>query len=98
VAALAQMTQAPVIPCAVIGTDALYNPGRWLPWRHSKVWIVFGAPLPPPSTSGDKAAARDAFEKILGERIRELYNRTVRHEHIPEDCLPQTPQKRKGRD
>jgi len=97
VAALAQMTQAPVIPCAVIGTDALYNPGRWLPWRHSKVWIVFGEPLPPPHSGGDKAAAREEFENILGQRIRELYARTVREERVPEDCLPQTPQKRKGR-
>lgn len=98
VAALAQMTQTPVIPCAVIGTDALYNPGRWLPWRHSQVWIVFGPPLPPPPSSGDKAASRDAFEKILGDRIRELYACTVRDERVPADCLPQTPQKRKGRE
>jgi 1-acyl-sn-glycerol-3-phosphate acyltransferase len=98
VAALAQMTQAPVIPCAVIGTDALYNPRRWLPWRHSAVWIVFGAPLAPPAPTGDKAAARESFERLLGEKIRELYARTVREEQIPEDCLPQTPQKRKGRE
>jgi 1-acyl-sn-glycerol-3-phosphate acyltransferase len=98
VAALAQMTQAPVIPCAVIGTDALYRPGRWMPWRHTSVWIVFGEPLAPPAPTGDKSAARDALEKLLGNRIRELYRRTVREEHIPEDCLPQTPQKRKGRE
>jgi 1-acyl-sn-glycerol-3-phosphate acyltransferase len=98
VAALAQMTQAPVIPCAIIGTDALYNPRRWLPWRNTPVWIVFGTPLAPPAATGDKAEARNAFEKLLGEKIRELYAVTVREEKIPEDCLPQTPQKRKGRE
>lgn len=98
VAALAQMTQAPVIPCAIIGTDALYNPRRWLPWRNTSVWIVFGTPLAPPAATGDKAEARNAFEKLLGEKIRELYAVTVREEKIPEDCLPQTPQKRKGRE
>ena len=98
VAALAQITQAPVIPCAVIGTDALYNPRRWFPWRHTKVWIVYGPPLPPPPATGDKASARAAFDQLLGEKIRELYHRTVREEKIPEDCLPQTPQKRKGRE
>ena len=98
VAALAQMTQAPVIPCAVIGTDALYNPRRWWPVRGSSVWIVFGEPLPPPRTDGDKSAAREEFEQQLGERIRELYQRTVHDERIPEDCLPQTPQTRKGRE
>jgi 1-acyl-sn-glycerol-3-phosphate acyltransferase len=98
VAALAQMTQARVIPCAVIGTDALYNPSRWLPWRNTAVWIVFGEPLDPPATTGDKSAARAAFDEQLGSRIRELYQRTVREEKIPADCLPQTPQKRKGRE
>jgi len=98
VAALSQMTQAPVVPCAVIGTDALYNPRRWWPVRGSSVWIVFGEPLAPPPEEGDKAAAREKFEQQLGERIRELYARTTREEKIPSDCLPQTPQKRKGRD
>jgi 1-acyl-sn-glycerol-3-phosphate acyltransferase len=96
VAALAQMTQAPVVPCAIIGTDALYDPARWLPWRQTKVWIVFGHPLPPPSATGDKAAARADFDEQLGDTIRDLYHRTVREENIPADCLPQTPQKRKG--
>jgi hypothetical protein len=62
------------------------------------VWIVFGSPLAPPTATGDKAEARKAFEKLLGEKIRELYAVTVREEKIPEDCLPQTPQKRKGRE
>ena len=97
VAALAQMTQAPVIPCAVIGTDALYDPGRWFTWRHTPVWIAFGPPLAPPGAGGDKSAARESFEHLLGQKIRELYARTVREEQIPEDSLPQTPQKRKGR-
>ena len=98
VAALAQMTQAPVVPCAIMGADALYDPARWLPWRQTKVWIVFGHPLPPPSATGDKAAARAAFDEQLGDTIRDLYRRTVREENIPADCLPQTPQKRKGRE
>lgn len=98
VAALAQMTQAPVVPCAVIGTDALYNPRRWWPVRGNSVWIVFGEPLAPPKAEGDKSAARDAFEQLLGRKIRELYQRTVHEERIPGDCLPQTPQKRKGRE
>jgi len=98
VAALAQMTQVPVIPCAVIGTDALYNPRCWLPTRGNSVWIVFGQPLPPPLATGDRGAARDQFEKNLGENIRALYAQTVQTENIPAKCLPQTPQKRKGKE
>ncbi|MBU3665757.1 MAG: 1-acyl-sn-glycerol-3-phosphate acyltransferase [Chthoniobacterales bacterium] len=97
VAALAQMTQAPVLPCAVIGSDALYAPSCWLPLRRASVWVIFGEPLPPPAREGDKAAARTAFEALLGGKIRGLYERTVREAGIPPECLPQTPQRRKGR-
>lgn len=98
VSALAQMTQAPVVPCAIIGSDALYTASRWLPLRRTRVWVVFGTPLPPPAHAGDKEAARAAFETLLGENIRALYGNTIAGEKIPADCLPQTPQRRKGRE
>ena len=98
VSALAQMTQARVVPCAIIGSDALYTASRWLPLRRSRVWVVFGAPIAAPSREGDKEAARMKFDALLGETLRELYNSAVRDEKIPADCLPQTPQRRKGRE
>lgn len=98
VAALAQMTQAAVVPCTIIGTDALYDPKRWRPTRRTRVWVAIGEPLAPPSREGDKAAARAEFEALLGLRIRGLYDRTVEEQAIPADCLPQTPQRRKGRE
>jgi 1-acyl-sn-glycerol-3-phosphate acyltransferase len=96
VAAMAQMTGATVIPCVVIGSDALYAPRQWLPFRRTRVWVVFGPPLIQPAAEGDKAAARANFETLLGETLRDLYARTVREENIPADCLPQTAQRRKG--
>jgi 1-acyl-sn-glycerol-3-phosphate acyltransferase len=98
VAALAQMTRTPVIPAVIIGTDALYAPRQWLPFRRTRVWVAFGEPLPPPAQTGDKARARHEFEQLLGQTIRDLYHRTIREENIPADYLPQTPQKRKGRE
>jgi len=97
VAALAQMTGAPVLPCVIIGTDALYAPRQWIPLRRTKVWVVFGPPLPPPASGGDKAGAREKFEVLLAQSLQELYARTVREQKIPPECLPQTPQRRKGR-
>jgi 1-acyl-sn-glycerol-3-phosphate acyltransferase len=97
VAALAQMTAATVIPCVVIGSDGLYAPRQWLPFRRTRIWVVFGPPLAPPAAAeGDKVAARENFETLLGDTLRELYARTVREENIPPDCLPQTAQRRKG--
>ena len=90
VSALAQMTTALVLPCVIIGSDALYSPKRWLPLRRTRIWIVFGKPLNPPADRAD-------FEARLGNALRELYERTLREERIPADCLPQTPQRRKGK-
>lgn len=98
VAALAQMTNAPVLPCVIVGSDALYDARQWLPFRRTTVWIVFGEPLAPPSSVGDKAAAREAFERTLGATFREMFEQLKRTENIPVECLPQTPQRRKGRD
>jgi 1-acyl-sn-glycerol-3-phosphate acyltransferase len=98
VAALAQMTGAPVIPCVIVGADALYNLRQWLPWRRGRVWIVFGEPLDAPADSGIKAQAREGFEVLLGEVLRRMFEDLCRTESIPPECLPQTPQRRKGRD
>jgi len=89
VAALAQMTSAPVLPCVIIGSDALYSPKSWFPLHRTRIWIAFGSPLDPP-------ADRTDFEVRLGNAMRELYERTIREERIPAGCLPQTPQHRKG--
>ena len=97
VAALAQMTGAPVLPCVIIGTDALYAPRQYIPLRRTKVWVAFAPPLPPPAGGGDKAATREKFEALLAQTLQELYARTVREQKIPPECLPQTPQRRKGR-
>ena len=98
VAALAQMEQVPVVPCVIIGSDALYAPSQWCPWRPARIWVVFGPALPPPTIQGDKIAARQAFEESLGRILREIYQRTLLDENIPESCRPQTPQRRKGKE
>jgi 1-acyl-sn-glycerol-3-phosphate acyltransferase len=97
VSALAQMTGARVLPCVIIGSDALYDPKMWRPFRRVRVWVAFGPTLDPPGDKPDKAAAREEFEKRLGDTLRDLYRRTVREESIPAECLPQTPQRRKGK-
>lgn len=98
VAALAQMTGSPVVPCIILGSDALYSPTRWLPLRRTHLWIAFEEPLAAPAGGPDKAAARKDFEARLGDALRSLYRKILRDENIPQECLPQTPQRRKGRE
>lgn len=97
VALLSQLTQAPVMPCVIVGSDALYTPGHWWPLRRCAVWVVFGDPLEPPDEHGGRGARAD-FGGRLGAAFREMYGRTVWNERIPSKCLPQTPQRRKGRE
>lgn len=97
VALISQRTQAPVVPCVIIGSDALYTPRQWLSLRRNTVWIVFGKLLEPPDEQGDKEA-RAIFERHLARGFRELYEQIIREEKIPPERLPQTPQRRKGHD
>ena len=58
VAWLALMSQAPVIPVAMFGTDRVLPPGRVLP-RPAKARVVFGPPVDPASLRGDADSGRD---------------------------------------
>jgi len=92
VAALAQMTAAPVIPCVIIGSDRCYILDRlWRPWRRIPVWIAFGRPLLP-GARGD----RTAFEASLAEAFRELAAELRQHFRLSEEDLPQSAARRRA--
>ncbi|MGA3171644.1 MAG: lysophospholipid acyltransferase family protein [Chthoniobacteraceae bacterium] len=95
VAGLAQITDAPVIPCVIMGSDRCYVlPWIWRPWRRVPVWIAFGEPLHP--GTGERAAARAALEARLAEAFRQLALEMRRHFQLSEDDLPQSPVKRRA--
>jgi 1-acyl-sn-glycerol-3-phosphate acyltransferase len=96
VATLSHITKAPVVPCLVIGSDALYARRRWLPGRRTPVWIVFGEKLPPPADEGH--LARGEFEALLGGTMQRMYAELRRTNDIPPESLPQPVQRRKGRE
>lgn len=92
VAGLAEMTGAPVIPCAIMGSDRCYIlPRLWRPWRRIPVWIAFGEPLLP----GGRAE-RAAFEARLGEAFQKLALEMRAHFQLIEDDLPQSPVRRRA--
>jgi 1-acyl-sn-glycerol-3-phosphate acyltransferase len=45
VARIAQLADVPVIPCAIVGTDAYYKAKSWLPVRGVRYGAAFGRPL-----------------------------------------------------
>jgi len=97
VGALAQMAQAPVLPCVVIGTDRLYHKKNWRPFGRTPLWFVTGTPLPPPEGSG-RDDAREQFREALSRTFTELKERLVEQYGLSPADLPTTPQARKGED
>lgn len=91
---LAQLGNAPVVPCALIGSDQLYTHRNWLPFRRARAWIAFGEPL---HCTGDGKAAREAFEAQVAASLRALYAELKERFHITAGDLPQPPARRKGR-
>jgi 1-acyl-sn-glycerol-3-phosphate acyltransferase len=97
VATLAEMAGVPVLPCVVVGTDRLYARERWWPPRQSRFWIGFGQPLQAPEAPSRKEA-RARLEADLAQSFRELFEEMKTHYSLCDDDLPQTPQRRKGRE
>ena len=82
----------PVVPCVILGTDRLYDPHRWLPWRgRVPVWLGFGPAIAPEEWDAPGASA-----ELIGERLRELYAHVKAEFHLQPADLPTTPQRRKG--
>lgn len=48
VGALAQIADAPILPCLVLGTDRLYNKKNWRLFGRTPLWVGFGEPITPP--------------------------------------------------
>jgi 1-acyl-sn-glycerol-3-phosphate acyltransferase len=94
VAGLAQMTDAPIIPCVIMGSDRIYIlPRLWRPGRRVPVWIAFGEPLSAPA--GERAEARAALEAEMGRAFQELALRMRREFQLTADDLPQSATRRR---
>ena len=81
---LARHTGVPVVPCIVLGTDRLYSPRCWRPWRgRVPVWIGFGPVIWPEEWA-------DAPSELLGARFQALYAEMQAAFHLQPDDLPMT--------
>jgi 1-acyl-sn-glycerol-3-phosphate acyltransferase len=88
------MSGAPVIPCVIVGSDKLYAPKMWLPFRRSQTWINFGEPI---RCSGEGKEARAAFDNAFTTAIHSLLAELRERFGLGEDDLPQSSGRRKGR-
>lgn len=63
-ATLSFLTQAPIIPCVVLGTERLYQKKTWLQRPH--LWILIGKKIIPPLKT------KSSREEVLGDFQNEL--------------------------
>jgi len=78
---LSTLAGAPIIPCVILGSDRLYNPCNWLPWRRPEIWIGCGQPIVPSQEADwrSKGLARKLFSSEivkLKERVYEDFGLT----------------------
>jgi 1-acyl-sn-glycerol-3-phosphate acyltransferase len=93
-AGLSILSNQPVVPCVIVGTDRLYRPKNWLPFRRVPIWMGFGEPIKPQTD-----LPREQAQAILVEEVKRsllaLRDELVRHYGLDPSDLPQTPQHRK---
>jgi 1-acyl-sn-glycerol-3-phosphate acyltransferase len=93
-AGISILSDRPVVPCVIVGTDRLYRPKNWLPFRRVPIWMGFGEPIRPQTD-----IPREQAQAILIEEVKcsllALRDELVRHYGLHPSDLPQTPQYRK---
>ena len=94
-AMLSILSGAPVIPCALMGTDRLYKQGAWL--RRTTIHLLVGELIEPPKSDACQAGARERFSAELSGAFAKLRDEAIARFGLGPEDLPQTPQARKGR-
>lgn len=95
---LALLSQSPLIPAVVVGTDRLYLKANWSPFHRPPIWFITGSPIPPPATDIDREAARAQVHDSLRDAFVGLKDTLLRDHGVSPMDLPHTPQARKGED
>ncbi|MDD4736470.1 MAG: lysophospholipid acyltransferase family protein [Kiritimatiellae bacterium] len=74
---LAILTQAPVIPVVLLGSELYYHPRAWLPLHRTSYCVGFGKPMLPPANPGNPRQLRilaGEFEADYSIRMRALHH------------------------
>jgi 1-acyl-sn-glycerol-3-phosphate acyltransferase len=72
---IAQRSGRPVVPCVLLGAEALMTLKRYSMARRAPLWLARGAPIyPQPSNSrrAQRAVMADEIEKSMGNLFRQL--------------------------
>jgi 1-acyl-sn-glycerol-3-phosphate acyltransferase len=87
------LSETPLVPCVILGSDRLYNPRNWLPWRRPKIWIACGEPILPLVDRASQKKNDYVRERFRAEIIR-LKEQLCKDFNLREADLPQPPRQR----
>jgi 1-acyl-sn-glycerol-3-phosphate acyltransferase len=93
-AGISILSGKPVVPCVIIGTDRLYRPSNWLPFRRVPIWMGYGEPIQP-LTDLPREQAQAMLADNVERSLIALKDELVEHFGLRPNDLPQTPQHRK---
>ena len=93
-AALSVLSEKPIVPCVIFGSDRLYRWQNWLSLRRIPIWIAVGEPIHPTS-QGSKDSAREAVGESLTQAFLHLREVACQCFHLSPADLPSSPQARK---
>lgn len=92
-ASISILSNAPVIPCVILGSDRLYKLSQWA--RRPHLWIIIGKAILPPSKTATKQE-KAAFQNRLSDAFPALQAELFRRFNLCRDDLPKTAQERRS--
>jgi 1-acyl-sn-glycerol-3-phosphate acyltransferase len=90
---LSALSGAPVIPCVILGSDRLYNPRNWLPWRRTNIWIGCGRPVLP-ARKAARERSKDLARELMSSEFVQLKDRLCHDFALTRADLPHPPRER----
>ena len=90
---LADLADASVLPCVILGSDRLYNKKRWLRLRRTPIWIAFGEPILKPRDL-TKHDTREWIEQEFTDALNKLYHELRSAFSLTANDLPSPPRSR----
>ncbi len=96
-AALGVLSGRPIVPAVILGSDRLYNPSNWIPFRRVSVRIGLGEQIIPSRDLGRKQARETVHESLSKAFVSLKEQMILEFKLVPAD-LPMTPQARKRED
>jgi len=81
-------TGVPVLPCVMLGSNALNHATPWLPFRRARLWIAFGDHVIEPRRDLERKAARQMMARQLQDQFEKLCQELINSTDVDESSVP----------